>query len=69
MSAAIVQRVVDLEYVVDRALRVFYPDEVGVWLSQPEPLLGDAIPLNVLVLRGTSPVIAALSRIAAGAVA
>jgi uncharacterized protein (DUF2384 family) len=69
MSASIVQRVVDLEYVVDRALRVFYPDEVGVWLSQPEPLLGDAIPLNVLVLRGTSPVIAALSRVAAGAVA
>jgi len=69
VSAPITQRIVDLEYVVDRALRVFYPDEVGPWLSQPEPLLGDAIPLNVLVLRGSSPVIAALSRIAAGAFA
>jgi uncharacterized protein (DUF2384 family) len=69
ISAPIAQRIVDLEYVVDRALRVFYPDEVGPWLSQPEPLLGGAIPLNVLVLRGSSPVIAALSRIAAGAFA
>jgi hypothetical protein len=66
ISAPIAQRIVDLEYVVDRALRVFHPDEVGPWLSEAEPLLGGAIPLNVLVLRGSAPVIAALSRIAAG---
>jgi hypothetical protein len=69
ISALIAQRIVDLEYVVDRALRVFYPDEVGPWLSEPEPLLSGAIPLNVLALRGSAPVIAALSRIAAGAFA
>jgi uncharacterized protein (DUF2384 family) len=69
ISAPIAQRIVDLEYVVDRALSIFYPDEVGPWLSQPEPLLGGAIPLNVLALRGSAPVIAALSRIGAGAFA
>ena len=69
ISSTIAQRIVDLEYVVDRALAVFHPDEVGPWLSQPEPLLGGAIPLNVLALRGSSPVIAALSRIGAGAFA
>jgi uncharacterized protein (DUF2384 family) len=60
---------VDLEYVLDRALRIFYPDEAGPWLTQPEPLLGGAIPLNVLVLRGAAPVVAALTRIGAGAFA
>jgi uncharacterized protein (DUF2384 family) len=69
ISFAIAQRIVDFEYVLDRALSVFYPDEIGPWLSQPEPLLGGAIPLNVLVLRGTAPVVAALSRIAAGSFA
>jgi uncharacterized protein (DUF2384 family) len=69
ISVATAQRIIDFEYMVDCALRVFHPDELGPWLGQPEPLLGDAIPLNVLVLRGTSPVIAALSRIAAGAYA
>ncbi|HEY3674763.1 MAG TPA: hypothetical protein VGK84_02095 [Candidatus Tumulicola sp.] len=69
ISAPIAQRIVDLEYVVDRALSIFYPDEVGPWLSQPEPLLGEAIPLNVLALRGPAAVIAVLSRIGAGAFA
>ena len=69
ISPVIAQRIVDLEYVLDRALRLFYPDEVGPWLTQPEPLLGGAIPLNVLVLRGAAPVVAALTRIAAGAFA
>jgi uncharacterized protein (DUF2384 family) len=69
ISSPIAQRIVDLEYVVDRALAVFHPDEVGPWLSRPEPLLGGAIPLNVLALRGSAPVIAALSRIGAGAFA
>lgn len=67
ISPAIAERIVDLEYILDRALRIFYPDEVGPWLTQPEPLLGGAVPLNALVLRGTAPVIAALTRIAAGA--
>lgn len=69
ISPAIAERIVDLEYVLDRALRIFYPDEVGPWLSHPEPLLGDAIPLNVLALRGPAQIIAALTRIDAGAFA
>ena len=69
LSAPVAQRVLDLEYVLDRALRIFYPDELGPWLTAPEPLLGGAIPLNVLVLRGSAPVIQALNRIAAGAFA
>jgi hypothetical protein len=69
ISAAIAKRIADLEHVVDFALRTFHPDEVGPWLSQPEPLLGGAIPLNVLALRGSAPVISALSRIDAGAFA
>lgn len=69
ISPAIAERIVDLEYILDRALRIFYPDEVGPWLTQPEPLLGGSTPLNMLVLRGTAPVIAALTRIAAGAFA
>jgi uncharacterized protein (DUF2384 family) len=68
-SAPIAQRIIDLEYVVDCALSIFHPDEVGPWLSQPEPLLGGAIPLNVLDLRGSAPVVAALSRIGAGILA
>jgi hypothetical protein len=67
IDAPFALRIIDLEYVVDRALSIFYPDEVGPWLSQPEPLLGGAIPLNVLALRGSAPVIAALSRVGAGA--
>ena len=69
ISPAIAQRVVDLEYILDRALRIFYPDEVGPWLTQPEPLMGGAVPLDVLVLRGPAPVIAALTLIGAGAFA
>jgi hypothetical protein len=44
ISPVIAQRIVDLEYLLDRALRIFYPDEVGPWLTQPEPYLGGAIP-------------------------
>jgi uncharacterized protein (DUF2384 family) len=46
ISDPIAQRIVDLEHVVDRALSIFHPDEIAPWLSQPEPLLGGAIPLN-----------------------
>jgi uncharacterized protein (DUF2384 family) len=63
------RRITDVEYVLDRALHVMHPDEVGPWLTEPEPLLGGSIPLNVLTLKGTGPVVAALDGVAAGAFA
>jgi uncharacterized protein (DUF2384 family) len=69
MSAELTRRIADVEYVLDRALRVMPPDEVGPWLTEPEPLLGGSIPLNVLTLKGAGPVVTALDGIAAGAFA
>ncbi len=66
ISSEVKRRIVDVEYVCDRALSVMRPDEVGPWLLEPEPLLGGSIPLNVLTLRGPGPVIVALDGIAAG---
>jgi hypothetical protein len=62
-------RISDLEYVLDRALQALWPDEVVPWLNSPEPLLGGAIPLNVLILHGPAPVISALDARSAGAYA
>jgi uncharacterized protein (DUF2384 family) len=69
ISAELDRRIADVEYVLDRALRVMHPDEVGPWLTEPEPLLGGSIPLNVLTLKGTGPVVSALDAIAQGAFA
>ncbi|MHB8147519.1 MAG: hypothetical protein ACYDGM_09725 [Vulcanimicrobiaceae bacterium] len=69
ISAAIASRISDVEYVLDRALKVMYPDEVGPWLTSPEPLLGGSIPMNVLVLLGPARVIDAIDARAAGAFA
>lgn len=66
IGAELDRRIADVEYVLDRALRVMHPDEVGPWLTEPEPLLGGSIPINVLVLKGTGPVVAALDGVAAG---
>jgi uncharacterized protein (DUF2384 family) len=69
ISAELDRRIADVEYVLDRALRVMHPDEVGPWLTEPEPLLSGSIPLNVLTLKGTGPVVSALDAIAQGAFA
>ena len=69
IGAELSRRITDVEYVLDRALHVMHTDEVGPWLTEPEPLLGGSIPLNVLTLKGTGPVIAALDGVAAGAFA
>ncbi len=63
------RRIADVDYVLDRAFQIMHPDEVGPWLTEPEPLLGGSIPLNVLTLNGTEAVIAVLDGIAAGAFA
>ncbi len=69
IGAELTRRIIDAEYVLDRALKVMWPDEVGPWLTAPEPLLGGSIPLNVLVLVGPAEVVKALDARAAGAYA
>jgi|GEM_PF-2899455 len=69
ISAELDRRIADVEYILDRALRVMHPDEVGPWLTEPEPLLHGSIPLNVLTLKGTGPIVSALDALAQGAFA
>jgi uncharacterized protein (DUF2384 family) len=69
ISAELECRIIDLDFVITRALQVMHADEVGPWLLAPEPLLGNAVPLNVLRLSGPARVIAALDSIRAGAFA
>jgi len=66
IGVELARRITEVEYVLDRALHVMQADEVGPWLTEPEPLLGGSTPLNVLTLRGAGPVVAALDGIAAG---
>jgi uncharacterized protein (DUF2384 family) len=67
IGTELARRISDVEYVLERAARVMHEDEIGPWLISPEPLLGDATPLNTLALRGAGPVINALEGIFAGA--
>ena len=69
LGADLQRRISDVEYLLDRALRVFHPDEVGPWLRAPEALLAGSIPLNVLVLEGPARVIGAIDARDAGAYA
>jgi len=68
-GADLVRRIYNLHYILVRALEVMQPDEVGPWLMESEPLLGDSIPMNVLRLSGAVRVIQALEARAAGAFA
>ncbi len=66
ITMELARRISDVEYVLDRAIAVMHPDEIGPWLTSPEPLLGDAIPLNVLAIHGAARVVQALDAIYAG---
>jgi len=60
------RRVVDLDYVMSRLLEL-YPREVAeIWLDSHNAHLG-ARPVDVLVLRGAAPVVAAIDAEAEGA--
>ncbi|MDQ2679694.1 MAG: hypothetical protein M3Y21_01535 [Candidatus Eremiobacteraeota bacterium] len=69
VSAELARRITSVEFVLDRALHLLWPDEIGPWLTTPEPLLGGSIPLNVLVLSGPAQVVGALEARAGGAFA
>jgi uncharacterized protein (DUF2384 family) len=60
------RRLVDLDHVLDRLLLELWPDQVGEWLTSPNPHLGGAIPIDVLVLRGAPPVLEAIDALASG---
>ena len=62
-------RVIDLAYVIDRALQLMAPEIVNDWLFGSEPLLGGARPIDALLLKGLAPLIRALDGIYAGAFA
>ena len=61
------RRILDLDYVIARALRVIYPDEIGAWLTYQVPTLGWARPIDVLVTEGPDAVVRALDIIEEGA--
>jgi uncharacterized protein (DUF2384 family) len=69
ISAEMGRRIVDLHDILTRALRVFDREAAALWLGGSEPLLGGARPIDVLVLQGAAPVIAALDGIIGGAYA
>lgn len=66
ISAEMGRRIVDLHDILTRALRVFDREAAALWLVGSEPLLGGARPIDVLVLQGAAPVIAALDGIMQG---
>jgi len=61
------RRVLDLDYVIARALRVIHPDKIGAWLTYQVPTLGWARPIDVLVTSGPEAVTYALDSIEEGA--
>jgi uncharacterized protein (DUF2384 family) len=69
ISSEMGRRIVDLNDVLTRILRVYGREAAGMWLSGSEPLLGGARPIDVLALEGAAPVIRAIDGIAEGAYA
>lgn len=66
VGSELARRVSDLEYILDRAIRAMHAGQIGPWLTSPEPLLAERIPLNVLAREGPGPIIEALEGIYAG---
>jgi uncharacterized protein (DUF2384 family) len=67
MAAAYARRIVDLHYVLTRALQTFRPSTASRWLVTKDPFLDEQRPIDVLVLQGPSRVIDALDAHEAGA--
>lgn len=69
ISAEMSRRIVDLHDVLTRILQVYSRGAASLWLVGPEPLLGGARPIDVLVTEGAASVIRAIDGIAQGAYA
>lgn len=63
------RRIANVDFFLDRASHLLWPDEIGPWLTSPEPLLGGSVPLNVLILSGAAQVVGALEARVGGAFA
>jgi len=61
------RRILHLDYVIARALRVIHPDKIGAWLTYQVPTLGWARPIDVLATVGPEAVTRALDVIEEGA--
>ena len=62
------RRLIDLDYVIARLEQLFTPRQAEIWLTSQNAHLG-ARPIDVLRLRGATPVIAAIDAEAEGAFA
>jgi uncharacterized protein (DUF2384 family) len=60
------RRIMDLHDVLTRALQIFQPRTAVDWLVGHEPFLDHARPIDVLVARGSAPLIEALKNIDSG---
>ena len=61
------RRILDLDYVIARAVRVIHSDKIGAWLTYQVPTLGWARPIDVLATLGPEAVTRALDVIEEGA--
>ena len=66
ISDVMATRIFAAHTLIARAHQVFTPPNVAPWLIGHEPLLGGARPIDVLVLRGMGPVLAALDGVEDG---
>lgn len=62
----VARRIMDLHDVMTRALQIYQPRTAMDWLVGHEPFLNGARPIDVLVSRGSAPLIEALAGIDAG---
>lgn len=63
------RRVLDLDYVMARLLRLFPREQADIWLESHNAHLGEARPIDVLKMRGVSSVIEAIDAEEQGAYA
>ncbi len=66
ISSPMRARIIEAHDILSRVHQVFNPTLAARWLVGHEPFLGGARPIDVLGLRGATPVIDALDAIACG---
>lgn len=66
ISPVMRQRITEVHDVLMRVHQIFNPTLASRWLTGHEPLLGGSRPIDVMTMRGATPVIDALDAIAAG---